>query len=133
LNSILHDANLVLVVLSIAASCGAIIIIYKMAAEWFGLREARFAAILFLCSLLVWFHGTAGLTYSVEAFFSALMGYLCWSLVCGNVALIAPAGIILGISAGVRPSSLLFWDLSIYFRCGMRLRTERLPELRRLS
>jgi hypothetical protein len=107
-NSMLHDANLALVVLSIAASCGVILIIYKMALDWFGVRAARFASALFLFSPLAWFHGTVALTYSVEAFFSALLGYLCWCIDSGNAALIGPAGIILGISAGVRPSSLLF-------------------------
>jgi Protein of unknown function (DUF2723) len=108
LNSIVHDANLALVVLSITASCGVVLIIYKMSLEWFGQSEARFASVLFLCSPLAWFHGTVALTYSVEAFFSALLGYLCWRIDRGNVSLIAPAGAILGVSAGVRPSSLLF-------------------------
>jgi 4-amino-4-deoxy-L-arabinose transferase-like glycosyltransferase len=107
-NLIVHDANLALVLLSIAASCGVILIIYKMTLLWFGPREARFASLLFLCSPLAWFHGTVALTYSVEAFFSALLGYLCWRIDSGNTILIAPAGVILGISAGVRPSSLLF-------------------------
>ena len=108
LNFMLHDANLALVILSIAASCGTILVLYKMALDWFGLREARFAGILFLCSPLAWFHGTVALTYSVEAFFSALLGYVCWCIHRGNGALIAPAGMILGIAAGIRPSSLLF-------------------------
>ena len=108
LNSVVHDANLALVLLSIAASCGTVILIYKIALEWFGVREARFAGALFLLSPLAWFHGTVALTYSVEAFFSALLGYLCWRIGCGKAAWIAPAAIVLGISAGVRPSSLLF-------------------------
>ncbi len=108
LNFIFHDANLALVALSIAASCGSIVVIYKMALDWYGPREAWFASMLFLFSPLGWFHGTVALTYSVEAFFSALLGYLCWCLECGNLALIAPVGVILGISAGIRPSSLLF-------------------------
>ena len=108
MNSLVHNANLALVILSIAASCGAVFIVHRMALEWFGRREAQFAGILFLFSPLAWFHGTVALTYSVEAFFSALIGYLCWRLICGNVAWIVPTGLILGISAGVRPSSLLF-------------------------
>jgi len=74
LNAGLHNANLALVVLSIAASCGVIVIVYRMALDWFGLNAARFAAILFLFSPLAWFHGTVALTYSVEAFFSRFWG-----------------------------------------------------------
>jgi hypothetical protein len=105
---ILHDANLALVILSIAASCGTIFVIYKMAEEWFGLSEARFASLLFLCSPLGWFHGIVALTYSVEAFFSAVVGFVCWKVNSGERALILPASIILGVSTGIRPSSLLF-------------------------
>lgn len=108
LNTVVHNANLALVLLSIAASCGVALLVYRMTLDWFGLSAARFAGVLFLLSPLAWFHGTVALTYSVEAFFSALLGYLCWRVICGNLALIAPAGFILGISAGVRPSSLLF-------------------------
>ena len=93
---------------SIAASCGLIILIYKMAIDWFGPREARFSSLIFLFSPLGWFHGIVALTYSVEAFFSALLGYWCWQTESGMQASLLPAGIILGISAGVRPSSLLF-------------------------
>jgi hypothetical protein len=108
LNSMVHDANLALVLLSIAASCGAVIMIYLLALDWFGARAARFAGILFLFSPLAWFHGTVALTYSVEAFLSSLVGYLCWRVVRGNMAYALPTAVILGISAGIRPSSILF-------------------------
>ncbi len=108
LNYVVHDANLALVLLSVGASCGVVVMIYKMAFEWFGQREARFAGLIFLFSPLAWFHGVVALTYSVEAFFSALLGYLCWQVENGSQAALLPAGIILGVSAGVRPSSLLF-------------------------
>ncbi len=108
LNAVFHDANLALVVLSILASCGAAIVIYEMTLDWFNPMAALFASTLFLLSPLAWFHGTVALTYIVEAFFSGLLGYLCWRIYCGNQRSVLPAGIILGVSAGVRPSSLLF-------------------------
>lgn len=107
-NFLVHDVNLALVLLSIVTSCGVIIMIYKTAMDWFGPREARFSSILFLFSPLAWFHGIVALTYSVEAFFSALLGFLCWRIECGALELIVPAGVVLGISAGVRQSSMLF-------------------------
>jgi 4-amino-4-deoxy-L-arabinose transferase-like glycosyltransferase len=105
---LVHDANLALVLMSIAAGIASVILIYLLALDWFGERAAVFAGLLFLFSPLAWFHGTVALTYSVEAFFSALLGYLCWRIDRGNGNFILPTAILLGISAGVRPSSLLF-------------------------
>ena len=107
LNGVVHDANLALVLLSITASCGTVVLIYQLALDWYGLPEARFASVIFLFSPLGWFHGTVALTYSVEAFFSALIGYLCWQIAEGRFRLILPAAIVLGLSAGVRPSSFV--------------------------
>jgi 4-amino-4-deoxy-L-arabinose transferase-like glycosyltransferase len=108
LNIPLHDANLALVVLSILASCGTVLVVYRLASEWFGPCSAQFAGALFLFSPLAWFHGTVALTYSVEAFFSAVVGLLCWRIYCGRENFVFAAAILLGISSGIRPSSLLF-------------------------
>src|SRR5215469_9306171 len=108
LNVFFHDANLALVVLSVLASCGVVIVIYKMTMDWFGPMAAHFAGILFLLSPLAWFHGIVALTYIVEAFFSGLLGFLCWRIDSGRARFILPAAIALGVSAGVRPSSLVF-------------------------
>jgi hypothetical protein len=108
LNLVFHDANLALVVLSILASCGIAVVVYKMTMDWFGPTAAQFAGIFFLFSPLAWFHGIVALTYIVEAFFSGFLGYLCWRINCGRAGFILPAAIVLGVSAGVRPSSLVF-------------------------
>jgi hypothetical protein len=101
-NSVLHDANTSFVAISVAASGLAAVFLYLLTTDWFGRRAAVFAAGLFVASPLCWFHGTVALTYIVEAFFSVLLGFLCWR---GRVV---PAAIVLGLSAGFRPSSLLF-------------------------
>lgn len=108
LNTVFHDANLALVILSILASCGVAIVIYEITLAWFSPLAARFSGALFLLSPLAWFHGTVALTYIVEAFFSGLLGYACWRICCGDERFVLSAGIILGVSAGVRPSSLVF-------------------------
>lgn len=108
LNTLCHQANLVLVILSIIASCAGVIVIWKLARDWFGAGAALFSGLLFLFSLLGWFHGTVALTYIVETFFSALCAYFCWKTEHGRQSWIILASIALGISGGVRPSSLLF-------------------------
>lgn len=107
-NTVVHDPNLALVLISVAASCGAIVLIYQLAKEWFGLGAARIAGFIFLFSPLAWFHGVVALTYSVEAFFSALLGYLCWRIEQGERRVIPLAAVALAAAAGFRPSSFLF-------------------------
>ena len=81
--------------------------IYVLADRWFGRNAALFAGLIFLFSPLAWFHGTVALTYIVEAFFSALTGYLCWRIYCGAARFILPGAMVVGMAAGFRPSSLL--------------------------
>jgi 4-amino-4-deoxy-L-arabinose transferase-like glycosyltransferase len=107
-NYLVHDANLALVILSILASIASVVLIYKLALDWFGPRAATFAGLLFLFSPLAWFHGTVALTYSVEAAASALLGLMCWRIDRGNANFVLPTAIVLGVAAGVRPSSILF-------------------------
>jgi 4-amino-4-deoxy-L-arabinose transferase-like glycosyltransferase len=102
-----RDANASLVAISIAASCGAVVMIYLLASEWFGARAALWAGLVFLFSPLAWFHGVVALTYIVEAFFSAAVGYACWRAYRGKTIWLFGAAVLLGVSGGLRPSSLL--------------------------
>jgi len=107
-NYLVHDANLALVLISILASIATVILIYKLALDWFGPRAATFAGLLYLFSPLAWFHGIVALTYSVEGAASALLGWLCWQIDRGKSNYILSTAVVLGISAGIRPSSILF-------------------------
>src|SRR5713226_8552632 len=53
-----HDANLAIVSLRIAARCVAVVLIYCLADSWFWRRAAIWAGLIFLFSPLCWFHGT---------------------------------------------------------------------------
>jgi len=105
---IFHDANSALVAISILFSCAAVTMICLLIDCWFGRGAARFAGLIFLFSPLAWFHGTVALTYIVEAFFSALVGYLCWRADRGDASCFVPAAVAVGAAAGFRPSSILF-------------------------
>lgn len=106
-NLFLHDANFALVLLSLLASCGAVAVIYLLARDWFGRSAAIGSSALFVFSPLAWFYGTVALTYSLEALFSALLGYLCWREERKERPSCLAAGIVLAVAAGIRPSSLL--------------------------
>jgi hypothetical protein len=107
-NLLFREPNAALVTISIAASCGAAATIYLLADDWFGVSPARFSGAIFLASPLAWFHGIVALTYIVEAFSSALIGYVLWRVYQGSIRWIFPGAVALGLAAGVRPSSLLF-------------------------
>jgi hypothetical protein len=106
-NQLIGDPNTALVAISIAASCGAAWMIYLLTREWFNQEAANFSLGLFLFSPLCWFHGIVALTYIVEAFFSGLIGYLCWRVYAGRTAYAIPAAIAFGVAAGFRPSTAL--------------------------
>ncbi len=106
-NSIFHDSNTALVAISILASCGTVAMIHLLASVWFGRAAAGWAGFVFLISPLAWYHGTVALTYIVEAFFSALVGYFCWRVYRGASRFVLPAAAALGLAAGFRQSSLL--------------------------
>ncbi len=101
------DDNAALIAMSIAASCGAAVMIYLLTLGWFGDGAARFSGIVFLLSPLAWFHGTVALTYIVEAFFSALVGFFCWRAFKGSKWSGVLAAATLGVATGFRPSSIL--------------------------
>lgn len=117
------DPNTALVSLSIAASCGAAWFIFLLTRRWYGERPAFISLVLFLVSPLCWFHGIVALTYIVEAFFSALLGYLCWRAYRGEANFAIGASIVYAVAVGFRPSAALLlgplWLLSVW-RLGKR-------------
>ena len=117
LNRFLTDPNTALVTISIAASCGAALAIYLLTKEWFDSGAARVSMVLFLVSPLCWFHGIVALTYIVECFFSALIGYWCWRTYKGQAMFAVPASVAFALAAGFRPSAAVLlaplWLLSI--------------------
>ncbi|MEO8657961.1 MAG: DUF2723 domain-containing protein [Bryobacteraceae bacterium] len=117
-NGLFGDANDALVMVSIAASCATAGAVYVLTKEWYGWGQAVVSVLLFLFSPLCWFHGTVALTYIVEAFFSALVGWLCWRVYSGSTSFVIPASIAFGLAAGFRPSAGLLlgpmWLASIY-------------------
>ncbi len=117
LSSIFADANDALVAVSILASCGAVVAVYQLAQALYGGRAGLHAGVVFALSPLAWFHGGVALTYIVELFFSALIGWLCWRTYSGPTSHAVLSALLLAASVGFRQSSILFlgplWLLSV--------------------
>src|SRR5260370_9991232 len=88
----------------------------SLAALWLGYGDAMIVGLFFVYLPLFWFQGTFALNYILEAFFTAVVGYLCWRTYSGDNRCLLLSAIALGIAAGCRQSSILFlgtlWLLS---------------------
>ncbi|MGA7828421.1 MAG: glycosyltransferase family 39 protein [Geobacteraceae bacterium] len=98
-NFIVPDAHYSLILLSIIFSGLTVVTVYFLGREIFNHQTGIIAALLALTSPNFWFHGEVALSYTSEAFFSALFGLLCWRVSRGekrdfwlSIALLALAG-----------------------------------------
>jgi Protein of unknown function (DUF2723) len=130
LKTVFNDANTALVAISVAATCGTVVLIYQLASEWFDASAARFAGLLFVFSPVAWFHGTVALTYAGEAFFSALTAYFCWRVFRGATRFVLLAGATLALASGFRQSSIVVLSPLVLFSFrGVPLRRRMLAVL----
>lgn len=108
LNFFIKDANTVFVSISIIFGGLTVVTVYYLGKELFEKKIGLLAAVLALTSPNLWFHGEVALSYIVEAFFSALVAYLCWRIYRGEHRYIWPSVIALGIAGGVRQNTIVF-------------------------
>lgn len=90
-----------------------------------GERWALISSLLFSSSPLLWYYSEVALTYSVEAFFTLLIAYMCWQIgQKGNERLLIPSAIALGIAGGIRQSTL-FMMLPLWIFAVGKMGSER--------
>jgi len=102
------DANTTFVLISIVFSGLTVAAIYLLGKEIFDARVGTFAALLALTSPDFWFHGEVALTYCIEAFFSAVIGLLCWRIHQGRSKYLLLSISILALAGGFRQNSIFF-------------------------
>jgi hypothetical protein len=117
LNLFVHDCNAALIAISVLFTSLTVVIIYFLGSDIYDRRTGVIAGTLALTSPNLWFHGEIALTYGLEAFFSATIGWTCWHLCRGRRELIFASAILLGIAGGFRQNTCLFllplWLLSV--------------------
>jgi len=115
LNSFISDANIVFVTISIIFSGLTVVAIYFLGKELYDRITALLAAILIITSPSFWFHGEVALSYTVEAFFSCLIGLLCWKIYKGQENLLFFSAAILAVAGGIRQNTPVFLFPLLFF------------------
>jgi 4-amino-4-deoxy-L-arabinose transferase-like glycosyltransferase len=105
---IIADPNLALVSISIVFTSLSVMFIYLLAKQMYDFPTALIAALLALTSPNLWFHSEVALSYSAEAFFSTLIGFLCWKIYRGRHDLVWTCALALGLAGGFRQNTLVF-------------------------
>ena len=104
----INDANTVFVSISVIFSGFTVVGIYYLGKEIYDKKIGLLAAIFALTSPNLWFHGEVALSYIVEAFFSAIVAFLCWRIYKGGHKYIWLSVVILGIAGGIRQNTTVF-------------------------
>lgn len=105
---LIPDANTTFVLIGILFSGLTVVTIYYLGMEMFDKRTGTVAAFIALFSPNFWFHGEVALTYTVEAFFSALVGLLCWRLSRSRTGYLWHSVALLGVAGGFRQTGAVF-------------------------
>lgn len=108
LNLALHDAQTVMVVISIAASLGAVIAMYALGYTLYNRRVAWAGALFLAVSPLFWFYNEIALPHSLDAFLVILIAIFLYRVSCGEQRFVLPAVILLAVAGGVRQQTLIF-------------------------
>ncbi|GFE58404.1 glycosyltransferase family 39 protein [Geobacter sp. AOG1] len=104
----INDANAALVAMSIVFSGLTVVVIYLLAEDMYGRKTGIIAACFAITSPNLWFHGEVALSYGIEAFFSALVAWLCWKLYTERYQYIWMSVLALGIAGGIRQNTVVF-------------------------
>jgi 4-amino-4-deoxy-L-arabinose transferase-like glycosyltransferase len=107
-NGVAGDARGTLVGISIAGSGLSVAALYALGRAMFDRTAAVTAALLLASSPLFWFYGEIGLPHPLDAFAVIAAVWLLYRVVRGEVRMLLPAAVWLGIAGGLRPQTQVF-------------------------
>ena len=106
--AIVNDPNIAYVAISILFSGLTVIVVYYLADSLYNRKTAVMAAVFAMVSPNLWFHGEVALNYTVEAFFSAIIAYLCLKIQEGGRRYLWLSAIALAAAGGFRQNTMVF-------------------------
>ena len=107
-NFFIQDPNTTFITISILFSALAVVVIYYLGKELFDSKCALIAALLAITSPNLWFHGELALSYTVEAFLSAFIAFLCWKIYNGRESHIWLLAFVMAVAGGIRQNAPVF-------------------------
>jgi hypothetical protein len=96
------DDNAALILVSLAASVGAVLGEYALARLVFGHRTGFLAALVLLSQPVFWGYGTMGMPWTLLACLAVAIGLTCALLVRGLRRLVFPSALLVGLASGFR-------------------------------
>lgn len=107
-NSLVHNADLSMVMLSVLASSLAVIALYGVGKTIFDARTGWFAALFLAVSPLFWFYGEIALPHTIDALLVIGAAWLLYRVMQGDQRSLIPAVIVLAVAGGIRQQTLIF-------------------------
>lgn len=106
--AVVGDDNVALIVVSLAASVGAVLAEYGLAHRLFSTRAAVLAAVLLLTQPVFWGYGTMATPWTLLACLALLIGLASLQLRRGKRRLVWPSAVLLGLASGFRLDATVF-------------------------
>ncbi|MDD3887244.1 MAG: DUF2723 domain-containing protein [Patescibacteria group bacterium] len=105
-----HDANTVLVWISIISSILAVIFLYLLGKEMFGRIVGIIAALILIFSKIFWAYSEVAFSYTLQCFFATLIAYLGYKYIknTDQKKYLYLGSIALGIAGGFRQDLIVF-------------------------
>ena len=114
-NLIVNDPQTTMVVISIAASIGAVVAIYFLGETMYNPKVGWLSAGFMATSPLFWFYNEIALPHSVDAFLVILGVLLLYKTMLGDRRYLLPAVVLFAVAGGVRQQTLVFLAPLILF------------------
>ncbi len=102
------DDNAALILLSLAASVGAVLAEYALARLLFNQRAGVLAAALLLTQPVFWGYGTMGTPWTLLACLSVLIAAASLLMIRGQRGLLLPSALLVGLASGFRLDAAVF-------------------------
>jgi len=118
LDSVIGDAQITLVTISIVASALAVVALFFLGKAMFNRQTGLIAALFLATSPLFWFYSEIALPHTVDTLLVIVAAWWLYETMRGKTSYLYPAVVILAVAGGVRQQTLVFLAPLLLFALG---------------